>query len=155
MIFVTTGTQAPFDRFIKIIDTLAPTIDEEIVVQAFRDRYEPRNIRPVSFLAPESFEEIFSRARLIISHAGMGTIIKSMQQRKPVIVMPRIAALGEHRNEHQLATARQLEKMGYIYVASDADSLRALLSRPDLEPLHAIGDEASPSLIQSLSDFIG
>ena len=30
MIFVTIGTQAPFDRFIKIIDEIAKNLDEEI-----------------------------------------------------------------------------------------------------------------------------
>ena len=30
MIFVTIGTQLPFDRLIKAIDELAPQIDEEI-----------------------------------------------------------------------------------------------------------------------------
>ena len=33
MIFATTGTQLPFDRFIRMLDDLAPLIDEEIIAQ--------------------------------------------------------------------------------------------------------------------------
>ena len=34
---------------------------------------------------------------MIVAHAGMGTIISAMQHQKPIIIFPRIAALGEHR----------------------------------------------------------
>ncbi len=154
MIFATIGTQAPFDRFVKIIDELAVDIEEEIVVQAFRDKYEPKNVKVVDFLPPDEFNKLFSTARLIIAHAGMGTIISAMQQSKPIIVFPRIAALGEHRNEHQMATAKQMERMNYVYVAYDDVQLRNLLFQTELMPLHQLGDYASQSLIDSLRDYI-
>lgn len=154
MIFVTIGTQAPFDRFIRIVDEVAAEIDEEIVVQAFRDKYKPRNVRMVDFLAPDEFADFFGRARLIVSHAGMGTIISAMEQSKPIIIMPRIAALGEHRNEHQLATAVRMEELGYAYVARDAAGLRELMLRADLHPLHALGPTASPELLSAIREAI-
>ncbi len=102
MIFATVGTQAPFDRFVRIVDGIAKEISEEVVVQAFRDTYAPQNVRSVDFLPPDEFNELFGKARLIVAHAGMGTIISAMRQGKPIIVFPRIASLGEHRNEHHL-----------------------------------------------------
>ena len=154
MIFVTIGTQAPFDLFVRIVDEVAAELDEEIIVQAFRDKYEPRNVRLVDFLAPDEFAELFGRARLIVSHAGMGTIISAMEQSKPIIIMPRIAAQGEHRNEHQLATARRMEELGYAYVARDASGLRELMLRTDLQPLHTLGPTASPGLISAIRQAI-
>lgn len=155
MIFATIGTQAPFDRFVRIIDEIAADLNEEIIVQAFKDRYEPKNVKVVDFLPPDEFNSLFAKARLIVAHAGMGTIISAMQQEKPVIVFPRIAALGEHRNEHQMATARQMDKMKYVYVAYDEEQLRRLIFTPNLQPLHTLGNNASQSLIDSLSEFIG
>ncbi len=155
MIFATIGTQAPFDRFVKIIDEIAAELDEEIVVQAFKDKYEPKNIKRVEFLAPDEFNQLFDKARMIVAHAGMGTIISAMQKGKPIIVFPRIAALGEHRNEHQMATARQMDKMKYVYVAFDEKQLRLFMSHLDLQPLHQLSSNASQSLIDSLSEFIG
>lgn len=155
MILVTVGTQASFDRFIRIVDKVAAEIDEEIVVQAFKDSYEPKNVKIVDFLPPDKFNKLFHQARLIVSHAGMGTIISAMQQEKPIIVFPRIAALGEHRNEHQMATAKQMAKMKYVYVAFDEKQLRELMLASNLKPLHKLDVGVSKALINSLNEFIG
>ena len=85
----------------------------------------------------------------------MGTIISAMRQHKPIIIFPRIAALGEHLNEHQLATAQKMKELGYVYVANNAEELKELLIQPDLKPLHELGDFASQSLIDELCKVIG
>lgn len=155
MIFVTIGTQAPFDRFIRIVDEVAAQIDEEVVAQVYQCGFEPKNIKTVDFLAPDEFNELFAKARLIVSHAGMGTILSAMQQQKPIIIFPRIAVLGEHRNEHQLATAQKFKELGFVYVAMKDKELKELLLRKDLKCLHEIGESASEELIKSLETFIG
>ena len=155
MIFVTIGTQAPFDRFIKVIDEVAPLVGEEIIAQVYHCDFKPQNIKTVDFLAPDEFNELFAKARLIVSHAGMGTILSAMQQRKPIIIFPRIAALGEHRNEHQLATVQKFKELCSVYVAMNEDELKELMVRKDLRCLHEIGDYASESLIKSIESFIG
>lgn len=155
MIFCTIGTQAPFDRFVKIVDEVAGHLDEEVIAQVYKSRYPAKNIRTIDFLSPDEFNRLFSKARLIVAHAGMGTIISAMRQHKPIIIFPRIAALGEHRNEHQLATARKMKELGYVYVADNAEELKKLLSEPNLKPLHELGDSASRSLIDELCKVIG
>lgn len=155
MIFVTIGTQLPFDRLIKIIDELAPQLNEEVVAQVYQCGFTPKNIKTVDFLAPDEFNTLFDKARLIVSHAGMGTILSALQKEKPIIVFPRIAALGEHRNEHQLATANKFKELGSVYVAMNVDELRTLLLCKDLMPLSEIGKYASQSLIESIEGFIG
>ena len=155
MIFVTIGTQAPFDRFIRIVDEVAPLLGEEIIAQVYQLGFEPRNIKTVNFLAPDEFNQLLCKARLIVSHAGMGTILSALQQHKPIIVFPRIAALGEHRNEHQLATAEKFKDLGSVYVAMNEEELKMLLMRKDLKPLSEIGEYASESLIESIENFIG
>jgi UDP-N-acetylglucosamine transferase subunit ALG13 len=154
MIFVTIGTQLPFDRLIKIIDELAPQLNEEVVAQVYQCGFTPKNIKTVDFLAPDEFNTLFDKARLIISHAGMGTILSALQKDKPIIVFPRIAALGEHRNEHQLATARKFKEMGAVNVAMDEEELIPMLLNGNQTTLQHIGTYASPSLIQSIQKFI-
>lgn len=155
MIFCTIGTQAPFDRFLKIVDEVAADLDEEIVAQVYKSHYQTKNIKTVDLLPPDEFQELFKSARMIVAHAGMGTIISAMQQEKPIIVFPRIAKLGEHRNEHQLATAEKMKELGYVYVANDADELKNLLANPNLKPLHKLGEYASQSLIEEIHKVIG
>ena len=155
MIFCTIGTQAPFDRFVKIVDEVAAHLDEEVIAQVYKSEYTAKHIRTTDFLPPDEFNELFGKARLIVAHAGMGTIISAMRRHKPIIIFPRIAALGEHRNEHQLATAQKMKELGYVYVANNAEELKELLIRPDLKPLHELGDSASQSLIDELCRIIG
>ena len=154
MIFVTIGTQLPFDRLIRIIDNVAPQLDEEIIAQVYKRGFTPKNIKTVDFFAPDEFNGPFDKARLIISHAGMGTILSALQKDKPIIIFPRIAALGEHRNEHQLATARRFKEMGIVNVAMNEEELTTMLLNGKQTSLQHIGNSASPSLIQSIEEFI-
>lgn len=154
MIFVTIGTQAPFDRFIKIVDEIAVNLNEEIIAQTYKSQYNAKNIKTIDFLAPDEFNKLFKEAKMIVAHAGMGTIISAMQQQKPIIIFPRIAALGEHRNEHQMATAKKMKELGYVHVAFNEKELKSLLLSKDITCLHKLSDSASQSLIDSLSDFI-
>lgn len=154
MIFVTIGTQAPFDRFIKIVDEIAENLNEEVIAQTYKSQYRAKNIKTIDFLAPDEFNKLFKEARMIVAHAGMGTIISAMQQQKPIIVFPRIAALGEHRNEHQMATAKKMKELGYVHVAFNEEELKNLLFSGNISCLHKLSNSASQSLIDSLSDFI-
>lgn len=154
MIFVVTGTQLPFDRLIKILDETAPLLGEEMVAQVNSGDYQPKHIKTVALLPPDEFDELFCKARLIVAHAGIGTILTALQYSKPIIIFPRIAALGEQRNEHQLATANKMKEAGWVYVATNKEELLTLLLKHDLHPLKKIGSTASSSLIQSISDFI-
>lgn len=155
MIFCTTGTQAPFDRFLQIVDNIAPSLGEEIVVQAFHGDYVPQHVTPIEFISPDEFDALFRKARLIVAHAGMGTIINAMTMGKPIVVFPRKAALGEHRNEHQLATVKRMEAMQYVYAAHNEEQLRHWMAQPELPPLHHLGSYAQQSLIDELRQRIG
>lgn len=154
MIFATIGTQAPFERFVKALDELCEGLDEEVVVQTIQSAYSPKHVKCVDFLPPDVFAEYFSKARMVIAHAGMGTILSALRQDKPIIVVPRLASLKEHRNDHQMATAMRINELGYVYVAYDKKQLKDLMMQPDLKPLKHIGEQASESLGRSLKEFI-
>ena len=161
MIFVTIGTQAPFDRLLMAMDEVAALItDEEIVAQGIGSNYIPKHMKMVDFLPPDEFDALFAKARVIIGHAGMGTIISALTFQKPLLVMPRIASLGEHRNEHQLATAQKFEKLGYIKWASNEDMLKKMALKLIREeagaslPIKPTGLFASEQLLKSIKNYI-
>jgi UDP-N-acetylglucosamine transferase subunit ALG13 len=158
MIFITTGTQEPFDRLVKVADELAAYLPEvPFKVQAFTSTYQAKNIEVVTFMTPLAFEQSLKQADLIISHAGMGTIISALVNLKPIIVMPRLLKFKEHRNEHQLATAKMLDTLKYVTVAYNEEELysKVLDMWPDkLNSLHQVGNFASPTLIDSLQKYI-
>ncbi len=155
MIFVTAGTQAPFDRLIKLVDELADELNEEIIAQVISCDYKPKNIKLIGLIDPVEFNNIFKTARIVISHAGMGTIISALTDNKPIVVVPRLAFCGEHRDEHQIATVMRMNELGYVHVAYDKKQLRELLiSSGELQCLRVLDDGASENLVNSLMDFI-
>ncbi|PRY55295.1 UDP-N-acetylglucosamine transferase subunit ALG13 [Arcticibacter pallidicorallinus] len=158
MIFITIGTQEPFDRLIKAMDEVAPKLgNPEIIAQISGSSYLVKNMKTMDFIAPSEFNDLVKRAKIIVSHAGMGTIISALQLRKPILVMPRLLKFGEHRNEHQLATARKFDRLNYINVAYDEQELQEKILEMyfgESKSLHELGDFASPELIESLQEFI-
>ncbi len=154
MIFVTTGAQLPFDRFVRMIDGLAGCIEEKVVAQFISDKYHSRNLELTGFISPATFGKYVSDARIVVAHAGMGSIISALELEKPVIVLPRQASLGEHRNDHQVATAEQMSELGYVFYAHDYDEMKALIMAENLPPLRKISKQASPRLIQAIINEI-
>jgi UDP-N-acetylglucosamine transferase subunit ALG13 len=156
VIFVTVGTQLPFDRMIRAVDAWAgATGRSDVFAQIGPGDYRPRHIEHAAFISPEECRARMLAAGAIVAHAGMGTILSALEFGKPLLVMPRKAALGEHRNDHQVATAERLAALGRVSVALDEDALQARLS--ELDALHArdpISPYASPRLIHALSSFI-
>jgi UDP-N-acetylglucosamine transferase subunit ALG13 len=157
LIFVTVGTELPFDRLVRAVDRWASENGRsDLFAQIGQGSWVPK-FPYKQFLEPSEFAEKFQSATLVVAHAGMGTILTALHYGKPLIVVPRLAALGEHRNDHQLATAQRLLEMGRIYVASNEDELRSQLDNYDqlrLTNSVRIGPSAGEDLISALRTFI-
>lgn len=92
---------------------------------------------------------------MVIAHAGMGSIITAMELGKPILIMPRRAHLQEQRNDHQMATARQLHRQGRVSVAFDERELQTMLQGLDqITAPPRISVSASPRLIAAIREFI-
>lgn len=132
MILLTIGTQLPFDRLVKALDAIAAEIDEPVFGQIGRSNYRPTHFEWTEALDPGTFEEKFRAARLIVAHAGIGTVLSAQRNGKPIVLFPRRVKYGEHRNDHQLATCAQLEGRPGIVIARTAEELAAAVTRDDL-----------------------
>ena len=128
MIFLTTGTQLPFDRLVRAVDrwldvTTSPCEVCAQVMPPPRDAYVPRHFDTVVRFSPAEYTEAFRRADLIVSHAGMGTILTALTEGKRICIMPRQMKYGEHRNDHQLSTAERLGAHPGLCIARDEHDL--------------------------------
>lgn len=156
MIFLTVGTQLPFDRLIKSVDRWAETSSEKIIAQTLNTSVVCQHIDSTSMLPPLQARSLFKSASLVVSHAGMGSILTALELTKPIIIFPRRASLKEHRNDHQMATARKFSGKGSgVYVAYDEEELWSLLNRRnELIPLAEFSSHASEDLIKNLQRII-
>lgn len=138
MIYVTVGTQLSFDRLLKLVDFWSKTTSEHVVAQVGPTNLIFDNIECYSFVTPAQSRNYFSHARLIVSHAGMGSILTALELGKPIILFPRLFELGEHRNNHQLATVNRFEGTPGLHVARNDVELFYLLSS------HEVCSQSSP-----------
>lgn len=150
MIFVTVGTQLPFDRLLDwVSEALAALgIDEECIAQAGETDKNWAGIHKISSVSTSEFSSLIERARLVIAHAGMGTIIQCASIGKPLIIVPRLSQFGEHRNDHQVDTAGKFVSP-LIRVISDKDQLQECVKDMLLD------DVASGSIVFTESSKLG
>ena len=158
MIFVTVGGQKPFPRLIDSVDAWAAEKKlpaDEVFAQIGKSPTKPGYIESVESLTPAAYMDRVEQSTMILAHAGMGTILTAVDLGKPILVMPRRADQGEHRNDHQLATARQLQDVLGLCVAWDEDELRDWLERLDeVSPSKSDGSSHA-QLISFVRDFLG
>ncbi len=154
MIFATVGTQLPFPRLVGELDRLAGEHRLEIVAQTCDPEFRATNMTTHAHLEPKLFESLFSAAKVVVGHAGIGTILCAKKYGKPIILMPRRASFGEHRNEHQLATVAQLGNSAGIHVALETDALERLLLHRELAVASDQTSGMQQALIDRISEFI-
>jgi UDP-N-acetylglucosamine transferase subunit ALG13 len=154
VIFATVGTQLPFPRLMAALDAEAAGLGEPILAQTREDpaRYPALNAHAT--LAPADFEAAFARARLIVAHAGIGTILAARRHEKPLVLLPRRHALGEHRNDHQMATARHVQHLDGIYIAWNAENLKSLITQKNLAKSNNNRSNNLQNLINYIKDSV-
>ncbi len=128
MIFVTVGTnEARFERLVEAAGRIPP--GEEIVIQTGHCRAAPPRARCVDFLPFEEMADHARRARVVVSHAGVGSIMLALMAGRRPVVVPRRADLGEAVDDHQLPLARRMADAGLVLLVEDPDDLAAAVAR--------------------------
>ena len=128
MILLTVGTQLPFDRLVELVDRLALKYQIQVKAQIGKSDYQPQQLKSQSFFTPDEMEQAFKEASIVISHAGMGSIINCLRFKKTMIIYPRMSKYGEHRNDHQLDTLESFSNIQGIYPAQNENELERLIS---------------------------
>jgi UDP-N-acetylglucosamine transferase subunit ALG13 len=156
LIFVTVGSQGPFDRLIRGVDEWSASRGRsDVFAQIGRAKYIPAHIRFTDFVDPLEFARRIEEAQLVVAHAGIGSIISALESAKPIVVMPRRAQFREQRNDHQVATAKHFEAKEQVMVAYEEQSLAQKLDYAlTLRNTERIKVEASPQLIAKIRSFL-
>ena len=128
MILVIIGLMYGFERLIKKMDEIAGEIEEEVMIQIGLTNFLPKNAKYFKFASDKYFNEQIRRSRLIISHAGVGTILTARKFKKPIIIVPRQKKYGEHIDNHQMEIAKELEDHKNIKVIYEIKDIRQNLN---------------------------
>lgn len=117
MIFVTVGTQPNgFLRCLKEVEKLIDTyhIEEEVVAQIGNTDFETTKFKTIPFTSVTEFDELISKASVVITHAGSGAIFGSIKAGKKIIAMARLHDFNEMADNHQTEMIKKLSEGGYL-----------------------------------------
>lgn len=128
MIFATVGSSPiGFARMMHALEAVSPG---ELTVQ-----HGPAPVPPgavgYDFLPFGRIVELMRAADVVVSHAGVGSIMCALQAGHMPIVFPRYERFGETVDDHQAELAAALAERGTVIVASDGQELvQAIASVP-------------------------
>lgn len=151
MILVTVGTnEASFDRLLRAFE--ARPHSEELLVQHGPSSVRPPGARCVEFLSYEELADAVRRARVVVTHAGVGSIMTVLANGKRPVVVPRLRRFGEAVDDHQVALGRRLHAAGMVTLVEDPGDLLLAMEADIAAPEIELG--ASPRLVEDLESFI-
>lgn len=157
MILVTLGTQDK--TFVRLLEKINQLIDQglikdKVVVQAGFTKYSSDNMEIFDLISQDEFNNLMSKADLVITHGGVGNIISALEKNKKVIAVPRLAKYGEHINDHQTQIIAKFNDLGYIIGLQDVDELdRAIKEVKKFNPQKFVHDNSKMlNLVSKLID---
>jgi UDP-N-acetylglucosamine transferase subunit ALG13 len=157
MIFVTVGHYQKFDRLIKEVDKIASHSSYDILIQKGYSSYCPQSARYFGFVPIQTAIEYIRTSELVISHAGIGTIILCKEYGIPLIIFPRRKKFGEHGTDHQMEIAKAIEerKDDHIFVVYEEDQLEAKIAEVLTKKKPVAGvNVGRANLIKAIQAFI-
>jgi len=153
IIFVTVGLHSKgFDRLIKKMDDIAGEIDEKVIIQIGSTKYIPKNAEYFDFIDIKSLTKLIKEARIIVCHGGAGTIITSLELKKPVIAVPRLKKFNESIDDHQFELIDALAKDGKILTVKNIDQLGDVIKNIDQNKIEIEMERGQ--LISALKNYI-
>jgi UDP-N-acetylglucosamine transferase subunit ALG13 len=122
VIFATCGSSPfAFDRMMRALESLPAA---ELTVQ-HGPSPAPPGANAFPFLPFGTMVELMEEADVVVSHAGVGSIMCALQAGHVPIVFPRLKRYSETVDDHQAELAAALAKRGTVIVATTPEELVA------------------------------
>ncbi len=151
MIFVSVGTnEARFDRLLRAVADL-PTEEKRLVQHGHSTPFPGTGVELVDFLSFDEMADAIRRARAFVTHAGVGSILVALANGKRPIVVPRLSALGEAVDDHQLQLGRRFAASGLVTLVESPAELPDALAAARHD---AIVTPTAGALAADLRDYL-
>jgi len=146
----------PFDRLVGAMDAWAAAHPgAEVFAQIGDGGAKPAHMPWASMLTPSDFRRRCASSDVIVSHAGMGTILSAAESGRPLVCLPRRPELKEVTSQHQVATARWLrERPGIRVVDAEGQLAEAIAGAVPAGGPDAARGGADPQLIDAVRSFL-
>ena len=126
MIFATVGTHAqPFTRFLAALAALP----DDVVVQYGHNPPPDGVCEAVAFMPFDVLNAHMREADVVVTHAGVGSVLCARQAGHVPVVVPRLHRFDEHVDDHQLELVAALGADGHVIGVTDMADLAAAVEK--------------------------
>ena len=157
LIFVTLGTQKfQMNRLVKAADELALVLSEDIYIQKGHSDYVPKNCAYADFMDADEYNKKIAECSILITHAGVGTIITGINCGKPIIVVPRKNRYAEHVDDHQSQIAKAFSSKGCVLCCEEVSELKDYIDKArtfDFKPYELRGGNIEETIMRFINIF--
>ena len=127
-------------------------LHERLVIQhGHSSPIQPPHATLVDFMSFEDMVETIRSARLVVTHAGVGSVMVALANDRRPIVVPRRKSFGEAVDDHQLQLGRRFAQGGMVTLVETQEALADALGR---EQATMRSVSSSSSLTADLRGFI-
>jgi len=149
MIFVTVGLHYQgFERLIRKMDEIAGKIHEEVIMQIGSTKYKPIHSKCFESIDDKEMTELFLNARIVVTHAGSGTLLDLIRLKRPFIIVPRLKKFNEHIDDQQIELADALSGSNKAVSIYDIEDLEKAIYNFQSSPIQSY--EKNLNIIQFL-----
>lgn len=127
-VFVSLGTIKPY-RFDSLIDAVLQSglVSENTVWQVGETRRHDLPGRIYEQVPAQDFEELATKSDIVVTHAGVGTLLNLFEWGVHPVVVPRRQKRNEHVDDHQTQISSMVGRIGIATVAEAPDLTASML----------------------------
>jgi len=152
LIFVTIGMHSTgFERLVKNMDEIAGRIKEKVIMQIGTTKYMPKNAEYFRFKSYPEIQRLCKIARVIVAHGGTGSVITAIEQKTPIIVVPRLKKYGEVIDNQQIDFVDALAEEERVIPVYDLNNLENVLKNREFPPTERKNNQR---LVNALRNYI-
>ena len=146
--FVTIGNATqPFGRLLDAVTAYAKEWPQPVTVQHGNTPFNSAHCVSRAFLEMSEFSELVEQSRLLIMHAGAGSLLHAIRVGKVPVVMPRRTKYGEIIDDHQLEFAKALADMGMVILAEEPRDLPQAVTEALSKPTRPKSEIHTPRIV--------
>ena len=156
-LFVILGTQKfPFHRLVEAVEKIIVNgmfSKEEVLIQSGFTAYKNESVNIIQSVPVEEYTALLKNAQLIITHAGVNSILSCMKLQKDFIIVPRLEQYGEHVNNHQVEIAEVMKSQFDVLVMENTDNLPEFINKAR-KHVYKQWNPNNKKLLESISDYL-
>lgn len=158
-VVVTLGTDHhPFGRLVRWVDAWAGDHPDVRCLIQHGTAPPPNHAEGHPVLDPTTIPGLMARARIVVGHAGPGTVLDARAAGRRPVIVPRRAHLGEVVDDHQVTFGQWMDERGQATCVEDEGALRhhldAALVDPSPYALTGPGSGTVPAAVTLFGDLV-